>query len=67
MFGQRAHFSMFAPETVPYGIKRYEAQGEILDELCNRLLAGLLRTAGATVLSARTNNSGAGVLTRGRT
>ncbi|TPV92620.1 MAG: glutathione S-transferase family protein [Myxococcales bacterium FL481] len=38
MFGQRAHFSMFAQETVPYGIARYEAQGETVDEICERLL-----------------------------
>lgn len=38
MFGQRAHFSMFAPETVPYAIQRYEDQGETIDALVDRLL-----------------------------
>ncbi len=38
MFGQRAHFSVFAPETIPYGIKRYDEQGRTIDELCDRLL-----------------------------
>jgi glutathione S-transferase/uncharacterized protein YciI len=28
MFGQRMHFSIFSNETVPYGIRRYEEQGE---------------------------------------
>jgi GST-like protein len=39
MFGQRMHFSVFAPETVPYGIRRYEEQGDIIDGLVNGLLA----------------------------
>jgi GST-like protein len=38
MFGQRMHFSMFAPETVPYAIRRYEEQGRIIDELVEHLL-----------------------------
>lgn len=38
MFGQRMHFSVFCPETVPYGIRRYEAQGEIVDRLVDHLL-----------------------------
>jgi GST-like protein len=40
MFGQRMHFSIFASETVPYGIRRYEEQGTIIDQLLDQLLAG---------------------------
>jgi len=40
MFGQRAHFNYFAPETVPYGIRRYDEQGEIIYSLIDRLLQG---------------------------
>lgn len=40
MFGQRAHFSMFAPETVPYGIHRYEEQSRVFDQTFARLLDG---------------------------
>lgn len=40
MFGQRMHFSVFAAETVPYGIRRYEEQGEIVDRLVDGLLEG---------------------------
>ncbi|APR77004.1 Glutathione S-transferase [Minicystis rosea] len=39
MFGQRMHFSVFASETIPYGIRRYEEQGEIIDALVDHLLA----------------------------
>lgn len=38
MFGQRAHFSMFGPEHVPYGIRRYEEQGEVINALVEQLL-----------------------------
>jgi GSH-dependent disulfide-bond oxidoreductase len=38
MFGQRAHFNYFAPETVPYGIRRYDEQGEIIYGVMDRLL-----------------------------
>lgn len=38
IFGQRAHFTMFAPETVPYGIQRYEEQASIVDTTVARLL-----------------------------
>lgn len=38
MFGQRAHFNYFAPETVPYGIRRYDEQGEIVYGVLDRLL-----------------------------
>lgn len=38
MFGQRAHFNYFAPETVPYGIRRYDEQGETIHALLDRLL-----------------------------
>lgn len=40
MFGQRMHFSIFASETVPYGIRRYEEQGDIIDKLVDHLLTG---------------------------
>jgi GST-like protein len=40
MFGQRMHFSIFSSETVPYAIRRYEEQGEIIDALVDRLLSG---------------------------
>jgi GST-like protein len=40
MFGQRMHFSVFSAETVPYGIRRYEEQGEIIDGLVDHLLSG---------------------------
>lgn len=40
MFGQRMHFSIFAPETVPHGIARYEDQCEVIDRLVDHLLAG---------------------------
>ena len=40
MFGQRMHFSFFAPETVPYAIRRYEEQGKTIDAVVDRLLAG---------------------------
>jgi GST-like protein len=40
MFGQRAHFNYFGPETVPYGIRRYDEQGEIVYGVMERLLRG---------------------------
>lgn len=40
MFGQRMHFSVFATEAVPYGIRRYEEQGETIDALIDHLLLG---------------------------
>jgi GSH-dependent disulfide-bond oxidoreductase len=40
MFGQRSHFSLFGAEVVPYGILRYEQQGDNFDALAERLLAG---------------------------
>jgi GST-like protein len=40
MFGQRMHFSIFSSETIPYGIRRYEEQGEIIDGLVDHLLSG---------------------------
>lgn len=40
MFGQRMYFSMFATETVPHAIRRYEEQGEIIDRLVDHLLSG---------------------------
>jgi GST-like protein len=40
MFGQRMHFSVFSNDTIPYGIRRYEEQGEIIDVLVDRLLEG---------------------------
>jgi GST-like protein len=38
MFGQRMHFSPFASESVPYGIRRYEEQCDIIDKLVDQLL-----------------------------
>lgn len=38
MFGQRMHFSVFSPETIPYAIRRYEEQGETIDALVDQLL-----------------------------
>ena len=38
MFGQRMHFSYLAPETVPYGIRRYEAEGERLERVLETML-----------------------------
>lgn len=38
MFGQRMHFSYLAPEHVPYGITRYEAEGARLQGVMNELL-----------------------------
>jgi glutathione S-transferase len=40
MFGQRMHFSVFSAEKIPYGIRRYEEQGEIIDRLVEHLLSG---------------------------
>ena len=40
MFGQRAYFSIFGPEHVDHGIRRYEQQGATMDEVSNRLLDG---------------------------
>jgi GST-like protein len=40
MFGQRMHFSFFAPETVGYAIRRYEEQGNTIDAVVERLLEG---------------------------
>jgi len=40
MFGQRMHFSLLAPEVLPYAIRRYEEQGDIIDRLTDRLLTG---------------------------
>lgn len=39
MFGQRAHFGIMAPETIPYAIERYEAEGERLHQLVDGWLA----------------------------
>ena len=40
MFGQRMHFSVFATETSPDGIRRYEEQGAFVEALCDQLLLG---------------------------
>ena len=40
MFGQRAHFDIMAPETVPYAIERYAAEGERLTALLEDRLRG---------------------------
>ncbi|MEM6324956.1 MAG: glutathione S-transferase N-terminal domain-containing protein [Pseudomonadota bacterium] len=38
MFGQRAHFSLYALETLPYAINRYEAEGARLQQVLDRML-----------------------------
>ena len=38
MYGQRAHFSLFAPQKILYAIKRYEDEGDRLSEIINKQL-----------------------------
>lgn len=40
MFGQRAHFSLYAPETLPYAINRYETEGARLEQVMDSMLTG---------------------------
>lgn len=40
MYGQRAHFSLFAPEKISYGIKRYEDEGDRLSGVIDMRLTG---------------------------
>lgn len=40
MFGQRAHFALFAPEKPAYAVERYRAEGERLTRVVEGLLAG---------------------------
>jgi GST-like protein len=40
MWGQRAHFSLFAPEKLPYAIARYEKEGDRLNQVLDALLEG---------------------------
>ncbi|MCA3573216.1 MAG: glutathione S-transferase N-terminal domain-containing protein [Aestuariivirga sp.] len=40
MFGQRAHFVLFAPEALPYAINRYDTEGERLYDVLETLLEG---------------------------
>ncbi len=40
MFGQRAHFTIMASETVPYAMKRYVEEGERLYKLLDEFLMG---------------------------
>lgn len=40
MFGQRAHFSLFSPEEVPYAIERYSNEGDRLTSVLETLLEG---------------------------
>jgi GST-like protein len=40
MFGQRAHFALFAPEKPPYAVERYRAEGERLTQVVEGLLDG---------------------------
>lgn len=40
MFGQRGHFSLFAPEKVSYAIERYRKEGDRLTAVLETLLAG---------------------------
>lgn len=40
MFGQRAHFSLFAPQKLPYAIARYSDEGNRLHAVLDTLLEG---------------------------
>ncbi|MEM6311926.1 MAG: glutathione S-transferase N-terminal domain-containing protein [Pseudomonadota bacterium] len=40
MFGQRAHFSLYAPETLPYAINRYETESARLEQVMDTMLTG---------------------------
>lgn len=40
MFGQRAHFDIMAPETVPYAIQRYDTEAERILGLVDGMLNG---------------------------
>jgi GSH-dependent disulfide-bond oxidoreductase len=40
MFGQRAHFSLFAPEKPNYAVERYLKEGERLTKVLEELLTG---------------------------
>lgn len=40
MFGQRAHFSLYAPETLPYAINRYETESARIEQVMDDLLTG---------------------------
>lgn len=40
MWGQRAHFSLFAPEKPPYAVERYVNEGERIEAVLDGLLAG---------------------------
>ena len=40
MYGQRAHFSLFAPEKISYAIKRYEEEGDRLSGVIEARLTG---------------------------
>jgi len=40
MFGQRAHFALFAPEKPAYAVERYRAEGERLTRVVEGLLDG---------------------------
>lgn len=40
MFGQRAHFSLFAPEKPSYAVERYQKEGDRLTNVLESLLMG---------------------------
>jgi GST-like protein len=40
MTGQHGHFSVYAPEKIPYAIERYRKESERLLDVLNRRLAG---------------------------
>ena len=40
MWGQRAHFSLFAPEKPAYAVERYRKEGERVEGVLDRLLEG---------------------------
>lgn len=40
MWGQRAHFSLFAPEKPAYAVERYVNEGDRIEAVLDRMLAG---------------------------
>ncbi|MGJ3247348.1 MAG: glutathione S-transferase family protein [Elainellaceae cyanobacterium] len=39
MFGQRAHFTIMAPETIPYGMERYLKESDRINRVVDELLS----------------------------
>jgi GSH-dependent disulfide-bond oxidoreductase len=40
MWGQRAHFSLFAPEKLAYAVERYVNEGDRIEAVLDRMLSG---------------------------